>query len=185
MAKLKPADAGMAPEVSVVTEVAKRSTVVMLQDWRTTSGAPVGVLCEEIPGDKCAAILGVLPGERPRLGLDPDDSPEEQKEAQDRLLVAAPSLIELGTSLRAPDGSRVSPAFAFPGGPRHELSLDGGRLSDHDLMNLTANLLKLSGCLGAAADASFLRRGRARVGDGARTVAVLPRDGADTAPGAP
>ena len=175
----------MEPQVTVASEVAKRSKVVLLQDWRTTSGAPVGVLCEEIPGDACAEILGVLPGERPKLGLDADDTPEQQKEAQDLLLVAAPSLLELGTSLRAPDGSRVSPAFWFPGGPRHELSLDGSRLSEHDLMNLTANLLKISGCLGAAAEASFLRQGRTRLGDGPRAMEVLPSDGADTTPGTP
>lgn len=175
----------MEPKVAVARSMRKRSKVVLLRDWLTEDGSQAGVLCEALPVEECCELLGVLPGERPQLGLDDGATPEQQKEGQERVLRAAPTLLERGTSLVDEDGAKVTPAFYFPGGPRHELSLDGRQLSEHDLLNLTAHLLSLSGCLGAAAEASFLRQGRGGVGHGAGAVAVLQGGGDDPAPSAP
>jgi hypothetical protein len=143
-------------------------------------GGALDVLCTEVDREKCSALLGILPGERPKLGLPAEADAAAATAFSERMLDIAVDLIELGTSLLAVDGSEVRPAFYFDASrAHHELSLDGSKLSDVDLMQMTVGVLQCSGYLGGAAEATFLRaeRARSRPVDGA--VAVLPRGGSD------
>ncbi|SRR5260221_1438578 len=169
---------------SVATEAAKRSKLVALSDWFTKDGEPLRVLCGEVDAVECARITNTLPGERPQLGIPDDADPATQPEQAKRILMISADVIELGTSLLAPDGSEVRPAFFFgEGGRRHELSLDGSKLSELDLMRLSVEVLRCSGCLGGAAEAMFLRSKRDGAGPGRRALEVLPVDRAEPSAG--
>jgi hypothetical protein len=171
-------------KVTVVTEISKRSQLVALFDWQTTSGEPVRVRCCEVDAETCARILNLLPGERPNLGI-PEEADQATMEAQTRrILSVSVDMIEHGTGLSAPDGSEVRPAFTFgPDSTSHPLSLDGNKLSDADLMQLAVAVLRCSGYLGGAAAATFLRGQRAGAHAGLGALEVLPVDRPDAAAG--
>ena len=171
-------------KATLVTEAAKRSTLIRLSDWLDASGQPLGVLCTEIDREAAACITNVLPGERPQLGISEDADSATQASHARRILEWGLDLVELGTELAGPDGARVRPAFYFDDdAPRHELSLDGRKLSEADLLRMSIEILRCSGYLGGAAEAAFLRRQRGRARDGRGAVEVLPGHGADAPAG--
>ncbi len=177
----------MKKQGSNVSNLAPRSEIVSLTEWKTVDGEPVQVECHEIDQESLTRITGVLPGARPTLGLvDSAAEPGANEKNATRLVDLSAALIELGTCLRAPDGTEVRPAFWFDASkPRHALSIPGSKLHENDLVLMAAHILRCSGSLGGAAEASFrcAERGGSRNGNG--TLAVLQGGRADAEAGVP
>ncbi|HXJ49419.1 MAG TPA: hypothetical protein VNF91_09655 [Candidatus Acidoferrum sp.] len=162
-------------KVTANTQVAKRSQVVALEDWRTTDGAAVCILCVEVDAENASRELGVLPGERPKLGIQDGDDAPAAAAATERLFKAAVGMIEMGAWLATADGSGLAPAFHFgPADSRPAGCLEGAKLSERDFFSLFSTICKCSGYVGGAAEATFLRRQRGGAAAVGGALEVLP-----------
>lgn len=170
---------------TVVSEVVLPVRLVALEYLHTTSGEPVQVQCEAVGPLAMLDVLKGLPGGHPRrVGetgeLEP--APVDPAEQMRIFNEYAPAMIEAGTTLTAPDGGEVRPAFYFdPNAPRHALSLPGRMLAESDKVLLVTTIMELSG-YGGAAEADIFPEGRAGTDDGLGAVEAGERDEDGAAP---
>lgn len=143
-------------KLSKPAPIAERFELVQIS-CSDADGNPYVVRCEAVKGQEALAILKMLPGRRPKLGLEE----EAADTGLDRLFDLCMRLVEAGTALAAPAGGFVRPAFWFdPEKPRDQLSVDGRALPIPDVILMGETIAGLSGYREVAAKKSF--RGRHR-----------------------